>query len=137
MPAFDQCHEQVIHALQKDGWKLEKSPAKLSLPPRLIYVDLLKSRGSNDTHKEIALVEVKCFPDEDNTTRDLYTAIGQYLVYRAMIMELEMALDLYLSIPSTIYQAIFDKPVERVMAESRIKLVIINLVDEEVVKWLQ
>jgi hypothetical protein len=52
-------------------------------------------------------------------------------------MELEMALDLYLSTPSTIYQAIFDKPVERVMAESHIKLVIINLVDEEVVKWLQ
>lgn len=136
MPAFDQCHEQVVRALQKEGWHLEKSPAKFLLPPRLIYVDLLMSHGNNGTRKRIALVEVKCFPDEDSTTRDLYTAIGQYLVYRAMITELEMGLDLYLSIPVHIYQSIFDKSVERVIAESSIKLVIINLADEEVVKWL-
>jgi hypothetical protein len=22
MPAFDQCHEQVVHALEKDGWRI-------------------------------------------------------------------------------------------------------------------
>ncbi|MCC6892894.1 MAG: hypothetical protein IT321_08745 [Anaerolineae bacterium] len=136
MPAFDQCHDQVVRALQKEGWRLEKSPAKLSLPPRLIYVDLLMSRGNNGIQKRIALVEVKCFPDEDSTTRDLYTAIGQYLIYRAMITELDIGLDLYLSIPVQIYQTIFDKAVQRVVAESHIKLIIVDLVAERVEKWL-
>ena len=31
MPAFDQCHEQVVRALQKDGWTLEARNGRIHL----------------------------------------------------------------------------------------------------------
>ncbi|MBI5667494.1 MAG: hypothetical protein HZC41_05755 [Chloroflexi bacterium] len=137
MPAFDQCHDQVVRALQKEGWTLESSPHKLSLPPRVVYVDLQMSRRTNGTREHMMLVEVKCFPDEASTTHDLYSSIGQYLVYRAMIQELELPFSLYLAVPETIFELVFDQPIMRVIQESDIRIVVINLGREEVVKWIR
>ena len=75
MPALDQCHDQVVRALQKDGWQLEKAPFKLYVHPRTAYVDVAMSRGVNGNRQHIMLVEVKCFPDPNNHSRELYTAI--------------------------------------------------------------
>lgn len=83
------------------------------------------------------LVEVKCFPDADSTTRDLYTSIGQYLVYRAMIEELELPYILYLAIPEEVFEVIFDQAVMRVVSESHFKLVLIDLGKEIVTKWIR
>jgi hypothetical protein len=80
---------------------------------------------------------VKCFPDEESTTRDLYTSIGQYLVYRAMINQLNLPDVLYLAVPETIFTAIFDQSVLRVIAESKINLMIVDLVTETVVQWIR
>jgi len=137
MPAFDQCHDQVVRALQKDGWRIEDQPFRLILPPRVGYVDLRLSYGTNGTREQIILLEIKCFPDEDSTTRDLYTAIGQYLVYRAMIYELDLPYGLYLAVPQDIFAQIFDSSVMRVVNESKIKLVIVDLDMENVVQWIQ
>ena len=136
MPAFDQCHEQVVHALQKEGWRLEQSSVSLFFDDRYAYVDMRVSRGSNGNHEQILLLEVKCFPDKDSTTRDLYTAIGQYLVYRAMIQELRKPYGIYLSIPHLIFDEIFDVSVMRVIQETRINIVVINLESETIVKWI-
>jgi hypothetical protein len=94
------------------------------------------SRGSNGNLEQILLVEVKCFSDNDSTTRDLYTAIGQYLVYRAMIQELRQHYGIYLSIPHLIFDEIFDVPVMRVVEEIGLNIVVINLESEAVVKWI-
>jgi XisH protein len=29
MPAFDHCHEQVVRALQKDGWQVADAPFRI------------------------------------------------------------------------------------------------------------
>jgi XisH protein len=137
MPAFDQCYDQVVRALQKDGWKLIQSPANIYTRYRTIYVDLEVSRGENGTQETVMLVEVKCFPDHNSTTRDLYISIGQYLVYRAMLVEIEQATDLYLSVPSDVFETIFDVAVMRVVEESQIKIVVIDLATEDITKWIE
>lgn len=87
MPALDHCHEQVLRALQNDGWRIEYTPVRIYLPYRTIYIDVGISQGTNGTRQQILVVEVKCFPDAYDTTRELYAAFGQYLIYRAMIKE--------------------------------------------------
>lgn len=123
--------------MQKDGWKVQRSPANLFTTYRNIFIDLEMSRGSNGNSELIMLVEVKCFPDESSTTRDLYTSIGQFLVYRAMLVELDTGNSLYLAVPEIIFETIFDAAVMRVIQESQINLVIIDLEKEGVAKWIK
>ncbi|MEO8609978.1 MAG: element excision factor XisH family protein [Chloroflexota bacterium] len=137
MPAFDQCHDQVARAIQKEGWQIEDEPFRLLVPPRVGFVDLRVSRGQNGHFEQLMLIEVKCFPDEDSTTRDLYVSIGQDLVYRAMIAELDLPEVLYLAVPQPIFETIFDQSVMWVINESKIRLVIVNLETETIVQWIR
>jgi hypothetical protein len=135
MPSFDQCHSQVMRALQKDHWNITEQQVPMKLGRRRVFVDLLASRGTNGSRQELALIEVKCFSDAQNTSQEIYTAIGQYILYRAMLRELELDIPLYLSIPETIFNNVFDIVVQRAIADSQIKSVIVNLDEERVVRW--
>jgi hypothetical protein len=135
MPSFDQCHDQVMRALQKDGWRITEQQVPMKLGKRRVFIDLQATYGANGSRQQIALVEVKCFPDLQNTTQEIYTAIGQYILYRAMLKELEIETPLYLSVPEIIFNTVFDLIVQRAIEESQIKLVIVNLDEERVVRW--
>jgi hypothetical protein len=137
MPAFDQCHEQVVRALQKEGWNVDAEQVTLALGKRRIFVDLHAVRGVNGSQQQMMLIEVKCFPISTTVNEELYHAIGQYLVYRAMLAERRLETPLYLSIPESIFNAAFDLPVNRVIEDSQIKLVIVNLEAERVVRWIE
>jgi hypothetical protein len=136
MPALDQCHDQTVRALEKAGWYLESEPYRLRIGYRLAYADLEMSRGVNGNRQQIMLVEVKCFPDPESTTRDLYGSIGQYLVYRAMIVELGLPHSLYLTVPGQVFNAIFDISVMRVIRESQIRAAIVDLETETITRWI-
>lgn len=137
MPAVDQCHDQVVRALEKSGWRLYRSPANFFTPERTVFIDMELSRRQNGTSEQIILVEVKCFPESGSMTKELYSSIGQYLVYRAILQELELVYDLYLSVPQHIFVSLFDSAVNRVINDNQLKLVIIDLESEEVVKWIE
>jgi hypothetical protein len=135
MPSFDKCHEQVIRALQKDGWRTTEQQVPMKFARRRVFIDLLATNGVNGSRQEIALIEVKCFSDPQNTSHEIYSAIGQYIIYRAMLRELEVETPLYLSVPEGIFNDVFDVIVHRAITESQIKLIIINLDQERVVRW--
>ncbi len=135
--AVDTCHEQMVRALEKDGWHVEASPVKLSRGSRLAYVDVELSRSVNGSRQHMILVEIKCFPDQESTTRDLYVSLGQYLVYRAMLLEIGLSYILYLAVPENIFAAIFDVTVLRAITDSRINVVVINVPAEVVIKWIK
>ncbi len=135
MPSFDRCHDQVMRALEKDGWRITEQQVLMKVGRRRVFIDLLATHGANGSRQEIALVEVKCFSDPQNTSQEIYTAIGQYILYRAMLRELELDIPLYLSIPVTIFNAVFDAPVQRALNESQIKLIVVDLDEEQIVQW--
>ena len=137
MPALDQCHEQVVRALQKDGWQVNDTPLRLSTAQRTVYIDIEASRNLNGNFQQIVLAEIKCFRDRDSTTRELYTAIGQYIIYRAMLAEVSMSVSLYLAIPDAIHETVFDSTVRRAIGDNEIKLVIVNLETETVTQWIE
>ncbi len=135
MPAFDTCHEQVVRALQKEGWRVDDRPPRLSHLGRVIIIDIRAVRRANGRSQQILLVEVKCFPDRNTTTRELYIALGQYLIYRAMLAERRADMPLYLAIPDDAYRDIFDSTVQRAISDNQIKMVIVNLAAETITEW--
>lgn len=68
-------------------------------------------------------------------THDLYTAIGQYLIYRALLRKTLNTMLLYLAIPLHAHEHIFDEAVLLVIHETAINLLIVNLDTEEIVQW--
>lgn len=104
--ALDNCHQQVEHALQKEGWIIEPTPRRVDTDTRLVYIDIEASRQSNGTSQHILLVEVKCFSNRTNLER--FVALGQYLIYRAVLAERQIFYPLYLSVPADAYDLVFD-----------------------------
>jgi hypothetical protein len=47
MPKLDDCHPQIVHALESDGWRVDGKPARVRTPGRTIYIDVIASRQSN------------------------------------------------------------------------------------------
>lgn len=135
MPAIDTCQPQVIHALEKDGWRIHQSPFHLADEKRSIFVDALLTKGVNGASQQLLLTEIKCFSQVNSITHDLYTAIGQYLIYRALLRKTFNTMLLYLAIPLRAYEHIFDESVLSVIHETAINLLIVNLDTEEIVQW--
>lgn len=136
MPVDDSCHDQVTRALIKAGWLIEAAPYQISTPERTAFIDIQARRGNNGSREHGLFVEVKCFPDRKSTTRDLYTAIGQYLIYQALIDDLEQEIPLFLAVPADAYAEIFDAIVQRVVRFAKIKLVIVDVAKEEITQWI-
>ncbi len=136
MPQFDTCHQQVVSALQNDGWLIDAEQVVISTEKRQGFVDVRAVREVNGTRQQVMLVEVKCFPDRNSTTQELYVAIGQYIIYRAIMVESETVIPLYLAVPDEVFETVFDSSVRWAVRDSQIKLVIVNL-DREVIKeWI-
>ena len=135
MPRLDDCHPQVVRALEKDGWIVADAPERLRQGKRAVFIDARATRRINGRILQILLLEIKCFPDRDSTTEELYIAIGQYIIYRAMLAYREIDIPLYLAIPDDVDRDIFDVVVQRAVSDSKIRLVIVNLATETIVEW--
>lgn len=134
MPAIDTCQPQVIRALEKDGWRIQQSPFHLADAKRSIFVDVLMTKGVNGSRQQLLLAEIKCFLQLNSMSHDLYTAIGQYLIYRALLQNTLNTIPLYLAIPHHAY-TYFDDAMMSVIHETQINLIVVDLVLEEIVQW--
>jgi hypothetical protein len=130
MPAIDQCHEQMVRALRKAGWTVDEKPYVLRLTSgRRLFVDIKAQHDQN----EIIVVEVKCFVD--NLVEELYTAIGQYLVYRNLLRRLNIHRQIYLAIPVTAYYGIVEELAVEIVQEAKIKLIVVDIENEVIEQW--
>jgi hypothetical protein len=135
MPQIDRCHTQVENALKKAGWTLIHPPQTLYIEFRYLLVDIEARREQNGTQKHILFAEVKCF--RQNTTNELFTAIGQYIIYQASLDSENDATPLYLAIPKTAYDTIFTKTIRAAIQQHRIKLLVVDLEKEEISQWIE
>jgi hypothetical protein len=83
------------------------------------------------------LAEIKCFSGAQSRTTDLYIAVGQYILYQAVLDQIQDTTPLYLAIPDTIYHDVFDASVRYAMHNHRIRLLIVDLAAERVVQWIE
>jgi XisH protein len=137
MPAADSIHDEVVRALQKGGWTITHDPLTIEYGESYLFVDLGASKTvTAQRGAERIAVEIKSFPGKSRVT-DLQQAVGQYAVYRVLLREVEPTRVLYLAVSDEVYRKVFESGAGAlVRADLGVKLVVVNIEAEEVVRWL-
>jgi hypothetical protein len=138
MPRLDECHDQVVHALEKAGWSVDPNPFTVIVSKgHVLHIDIEAQRRTPSGRQTIIIVEVKCFPASKAETDELYTAIGQYVVYRSLLRRRGLADRLYLAIPTSAFQGIFQRMGMEAIQENRVKMIVVDVEREEIEQWLE
>ncbi|MEB3282116.1 MAG: element excision factor XisH family protein [Lyngbya sp.] len=96
---------------------------------------LTKLIAAEKAEQKIA-VEIKGFTNPSSIA-DLEQALGQYLIYRAILEEVQPDVLLYLAIRKTTYRTIFSEPIgELVVKKSGVNLLVFESQKQEVVRWI-
>lgn len=136
MPARDIYHEAVKNALIKDGWTITHDPLRLAWGAKDMYIDLGAERvlGAEKAGRQIA-VEIKSFLG-DSELDDLEKAIGQFVLYRAVLSEREPGRTLYLAVPEDVL-SLFEEPLGALLLKNRLARVIgFSPTKEVLVQWI-
>jgi len=134
MPAFDSCHPQIVQALEKEGWdiSLEQFLIRIDRSHR-VYIDI---EAHHTNSQSVMVVEVKCFQDVESETTDLYSAIGQYLIYRNLLERNAITIPLYLAIPLQAFSGVFNRMAFPMISQNHVKIIVVDLEREVIKQWL-
>lgn len=139
MPARNIYHDAVMDALVADGWTITDDPLTLSYGGKDLFVDLGAERSAVAAEKagrRIA-VEIHSFLLA-SPVRDLQAAIGQYEMYRAILLESDAGRDLYLAVPSHVYNGLLSEPFGRLMVDRiRLRLLVFDDLQRRIVRWTE
>ena len=134
MPAKDHHHDIVKRALIKDGWRIVREQVFVRYEDRHIWLDIQAERTSDE---KIALFEVKGFEDVSSPVNVFESALGQYMLYRAILEALNIATPLFLTVPREAYDDILSQSFFQVaLRKAGVKLMIFDPVKEEIVQWI-
>ncbi|MBD1929409.1 XisH family protein [Trichocoleus sp. FACHB-90] len=146
MPQRDAIHNIIRQALIKEGWEITDDPYVISYGERFLFIDLAarldavsgiagRFIGARRGSSRIA-VEIKEFRG-NSAIADLEQAIGQYVLYRLLLEQVDPDRQLYLAIAGTTFDGIFSEPIgELVRRELPMKLLIVDVVAQEVKQWI-
>lgn len=136
MPAKDIYHEAIKMALIKDGWTITHDPLFIKYGTSELFIDLgAESVLAAEKGPRKIAVEVKSFVGKSDLA-EFEQALGQYLLYRGILEEVETDRVLYLAIRDRVYLGIFQNAVGRLMSEKHhIKLIVFDWQEKEIVLW--
>jgi len=137
IPSKDKFHDVVKHSLQKEGWTITAHPLYLEVGGVDMYVDLAAEQviAAERDGRQIA-VEIKSFigPSE---IEDLKNALGQFILYRTVMLNTEPDRELYLAIRQVTFLELFEEPIGKLLIESEhIQLIVFNPLAEEIIRWI-
>lgn len=101
-----------------------------------MYVDLgAESVFAAEKGTQKIAVEIKSFIGKSELA-DFQQALGQYLLYRGILEEVESDRILYLAIRDRVYLDVFESAVGRLISEKHhLKLIVFDWQEEEIVLW--
>lgn len=137
MPAKDIYHDAVKTALEKDGWTITNDPLVLQWGGKDLFVDLgaEKLLAAHKNSQKIA-VEIKSFIGSSQVN-DLEKAVGQYIVYRNILEEIEADRILYLAISKKAFEDIFSEPLGNlVLRKNQLHILVFNPQSQELLQWI-
>jgi len=137
--AKDLHHIIVRKALEKDGWTITHDPYLIRRMNRKPYeVDLGAEKFiAAERESETIAVEIKSFLGS-SMTYDFHAAFGQYGVYRFFMDERDSNRQLFLAIPEEAFQTFFLTPdIEAICDHFKVKLLVYNSIQEEIVTWIK
>ena len=137
MPRKDRIHEAVKNALVKDGWTITDDPYRIEYEEADVYADLRIEKGSaGPAQRRVLVIEIKEFAVVSPMNR-LEEALGQYQVYRSYLRQTAPDEQLYLAVDKASHDALFSrKSFQRIVADYHLALVVVDILQEEVVEWI-
>lgn len=137
MSAKDAIHDAVRNALVKDGWTITEDPYTIKYGDDVLRADLAAERMlAADRGPDRIAVEVKSFGGP-SVLYDFERAVGQFVVYRTLMEEVDPDRRLVLAVSDRGHESIRRKAsAELVLVRQRIPLVVVSLAGEEVVRWI-
>lgn len=137
MPAKDTYHEVVKAALVKEGWRITHDPYIIKYKGTKLYADLAAERTlAAERGGQKIIVEIKTFAGL-SLMSDLEKALGQYFIYRQLIDVTAPEYKLYLALSEDIYINFFQRPaVELVIRKGRFPLIVVDIEQEVITRWI-
>ncbi len=136
MPARDFYHDAVRNALIKDGWTITDDPYPLKLGQKDLFIDLgaEKILAAEKGSDKIA-VEIKSFVGR-SVINDAENALGQYLIYRNLLMKKESDRVLFMAIDKeTLTDTLSDELRELLTKDFEVKFLVFDKNEENIVLW--
>ncbi len=122
-----------------DQWIITDDPLRISFGVRKIFVDLGAERSllAAERGAEKIAVEVKSFVGV-SLMNDLENAIGQYVVYRTYLHEVEPGRTLYLAVDAETYTEVFLDFAGTVLLDAnQIRLIVVDTLNGVVTQWIR
>jgi hypothetical protein len=138
MPARNIDHEAVIQALQADGWIITHDPLIVPCGDRRLFIDLGAERITIGAERggECIAVEIASFV-ADSPVRDLQEAVGEFVVYRALLSQSDPERVLFLGVPARVYDSVLSEPVgQLVIADVRLRILVFDAQQQRVIRWI-
>lgn len=147
MPQRDTIHNIVKQAIVKDGWQITDDPYVISYGERFLFVDLGVTEsdtfdqiqgqfiGAKRKNNRIA-IEIKEFRGR-SAIADLEQALGQYVLYRILLNQVDPGREIYLAVTEVTYDEIFSEPLGKVViSDLPLKLLVVDVEKAEVKQWI-
>jgi hypothetical protein len=137
MPALDIYHDAMKNALVKDGWTISHDPFHLRWGKKDMYVDLGARQllAAEREERKIA-VEIKSFVGASEM-EDLKNAVGQFVLYRAVMRKTAPDRTLYLAVRDITFNSLFEEPVGQLLiADENLNLIVFEAQSEVIVQWI-
>ena len=137
MSAKDKIHNVVKQAIIKDGWTITHDPFTIAYGGDTVFADLAAERPfTAERDGEKIIVEIKSFVGR-SSIQDFKTALGQYMLYLPAIQKIVPEYKLYVAISEATYYSDLQRDIIKLAVESyQLPFIIVNLVDQEVTKWI-
>src|SRR5579871_3533838 len=138
MPARDKYHNIVRHALLRDGWTITHDPYRIAIAMKRVEIDLGAEQAiaAEKEHRKIA-VEIKSFLG-DSELNELENALGQYSLYRLMLLKREPERVLYLAVPHTLRDfLLLESDFRYILRELQVRLIFYNVQTQELTEWIE
>ena len=137
MPALDIYHDAMKNALVKDGWTISHDPFHLRWGKKDMYVDLGARQllAAEREERKIA-VEIKSFVGTSEM-EDLKNAVGQFVLYRAVMRKTAPERILYLAVRDITFNSLFEEPVGQLLiADENLNLIVFDAKNQVIVQWI-
>ena len=139
MPARNIHHDAVVRALRADGWAITHDPLLIPSGDRRLFIDLGAERATIGAERggERIAVEIASFV-ADSPVRDFQEAVGQFVVYRAVLSRADPERTLFLGVPARVHDSLLSEPLgQLVAADVRLRVLVFDPERQEVVRWIR
>lgn len=137
MPRKDIYHDCVKIALEKEGWLITHDPLNLTVDDTPLFADLgAEAMFVAERQGEKIAVEIKTFGGQ-SLVQNLHEALGKYNVYKTALSILYPDWNIYLAVPTNIYDNFFQRIfIQKVLKDYNVKLIVYNHESEIIESWI-